>query len=434
MIKVAFYISNKAICKVDCGHLGDTNPGIGGTEFLILSTSYKLGIQYAESLQVLLLTEVDGIYPSGLNAITVGSKRFAIEFANKESVDILVLKYEESDFVNRIFDCSSKTKLVIWAHNIIPNHILREIFQKASIRVVVNVGREQLDLYRDSKAFLKSTYIYNSISIKPKNYYINHSVPFLFRKKEVTYLGSLIPVKGFHILAKVWPEIIKACPDAHLNVIGSGRVYNEDSKLGCYGIADESYEREFMPYLVDSEGNILSSVTFWGKLGEEKNDILGRTKVGVPNPSGLSETFCLSAVEMELYQCRIVTKKYVGFLDTVPRCAGTLIENESNLAAAIIQELQIDQYDFSSTYDYVFSLFDENVIYNQWNDLFKGIVNNQSITHDSIISNTQYNYKNWREINRKVKSSLPGGYLFPTIDTLFVLLNKIFRCKFKQLY
>lgn len=64
----------------------------------------------------------------------------------------------------------------------------------------------------------------------------------------------------------------------------------------------------FMPHLLDEKGNILQSVTFWGKLGNEKYEILKRTKVGIANPGGY-ETFCISAVEMQLYGAKVVSCK-----------------------------------------------------------------------------------------------------------------------------
>ena len=38
----------------------------------------------------------------------------------------------------------------------------------------------------------------------------------------VTYIGSLVPTKGFHVLAAVWKTILKEVPDATLNVVGNG--------------------------------------------------------------------------------------------------------------------------------------------------------------------------------------------------------------------
>ena len=54
-----------------------------------------------------------------------------------------------------------------------------------------------------------------------------------------------------------------------------------------------------------------------GVLGEQKNEILLHTKVCIPNPSGVSEIFCISAIEVQFCGSIIKTIKYGGFVDTV---------------------------------------------------------------------------------------------------------------------
>ena len=51
----------------------------------------------------------------------------------------------------------------------------------------------------------------------------------------------------------IWPDVVKQVPDAQLYVIGSGKVYDENAKLGKYNIAEESYEKKFMSYLEQEE-------------------------------------------------------------------------------------------------------------------------------------------------------------------------------------
>ena len=89
----------------------------------------------------------------------------------------------------------------------------------------------------------------------------------------VTYVGSLVPAKGFHRLAQIWPEVISKVPNAELYVIGNGKVYDRNAKLGKYGISQSDYENQFMKYLTDDEGEILKSVHFCGIVGKEKRDI-----------------------------------------------------------------------------------------------------------------------------------------------------------------
>lgn len=427
----AFYLDNSHI-STNCSNFTQGNPGIGGTEYLFLTTSY--GLQKKDKIEengYLLLLKKEMPLPADMRYIVVGSKNAAISYCESNKIEQLVIKFENKDYTPNIFNkVSSSVKIIVWAHNVIPRHILNIIAQTKAISLIVNVGREQLDLYRDNKAFLKSTYIYNGIDIKPIKYYIDNSVPFEKRKQEVTYLGSLVYAKGFHILAKAWPEIIKACPNAHLNIIGSGTVYG-DKKLGRYGIAEENYENLFMPYLTDTNGAILPSVTFYGRMGTEKEKVLASTKVGVPNPLGHSETFCLSAVEMALWGARIVTRKYVGYLDTVPETAGILFEDEKDLARIVINELNLNRYNnYINSYNYFLLYFSHNHILRKWKEcLFCGTMYNQE-----PIKNKDYNYKYLREYNRILKSSLVGGYCLPTLDTYIRFYNLICKKRIPILY
>ena len=91
----------------------------------------------------------------------------------------------------------------------------------------------------DDDVITKTSYIYNMVDCKKLQI---RETKF---QKEVTYIGSLIREKGFHVLAKAWKDVLKEVPDAKLNVIGSGKLYNRGSQLGKYGIADKEYEESW---------------------------------------------------------------------------------------------------------------------------------------------------------------------------------------------
>lgn len=432
MTNIAFYLHNGLIKDIDCTSILEGNPGIGGTEYLFYLITYGLQVSSNSNLHVTLLTSHECILPKDANYQKVLNINGAFEYCINNNIEILVVNYDIKNLKPNIFKkVDKRLKIIIWTHNVISQDLLTVIAKTSSIKKIVNVGREQLDLYRDHLAFKKSTYIYNSLPIKDKKFYLKNSIPFSKRDKEVTYLGCIVPIKGFHILAKAWPIILKSVPEAHLNVIGTGNVYGNINKLGKYGIAEENYEKQFMPYLTNGNGEILPSVTFYGNLGNEKNKILAKTKIGVPNPSGLSETFCLSAVEMELYGCKIVTKRHIGFIDTVPKQCGTLYNNEQELANIIINELNEDSHDYDSCYQYIYDNFRIEKILADWEDLLLNI-NNLSPT--TPIVNKDYNYKRIREINRKIKSCIPFGYLLPTIDTYIKLCNTFLRTNIPILY
>lgn len=312
------------------------NPGMGGSEYLLLLLFYYLNLLYP-NLNCKLLTTDESMKEN--NMIYVKDEFDAIEKSKEIGTDefIFIPKKNDINFYNLLTE--KKINGIAWIHNYISCEIMDLLEKCEAIKRIVFVGKEQYDSYIDSKIINKSCYIYNMIS-DVKHDFIDPS------KKEniVTYIGSIIPAKGFHMLASVWKDIIKEVPDAKLQVIGSGRLYYNDMKLGKYNIADEKYEKRFIKYLIDKQGNVIDSVKFLGTMGKEKEEYIANTKVGVANPTGVSETFCLSAVEYKTYGIPIVTYKGYGLLDTIrDGVDGILIKNKRQLKKSIIKLLKDDE-------------------------------------------------------------------------------------------
>jgi glycosyltransferase involved in cell wall biosynthesis len=421
-MKIGFYIDNKNLSNLDISFLENGNPGIGGSEYMIISLINQLSKKH----KIVLFSHKKIIIKNTSNVIFTEIKNIFIH-ADKYSVDFLIIKYirDISIFEHRFNP--KNINFILWAHNIIPNYQLSILSKNNNLSALVCVSKEQQDLFRDNSIFYKSTYIFNGIH----NSQIESDLPFYNdRNNEVTYIGSLVPEKGFHVLAKAWPKVLKRVPDAKLNVIGSGRLYNKTSKLGSYKIADENYEKLFMPYLIDNRGEIIDSVKFWGILGKEKNNILKQTKVGIPNPSGFTETFCLSAVEMQLLGCHVITKKYVGLLDTVLSPSKLLSNTNRNLHNEIINALiSKNEYNISLIQKHLLNKFSFKIIIKEWENLFKKIQSNEHINDDFNFKNGSYNLKWLRELNRIVKKLIPFGQKLPEIDFYLLIIGKFFKIK-----
>jgi glycosyltransferase involved in cell wall biosynthesis len=143
--------------------------------------------------------------------------------------------------------------------------------------------------------------------------------------------------KGFHRLAKVWPEVINKFPDAQLEVIGSGKLYDRNQKLGKWGMATENYEQKFRAPLADDDGSPLDSITFHGLVSQAtKIDILQDTTVGVINPRG-TETFSVSAVEFQAAGTPVVSRAQGGVLDTVKHQETGLLHTSDQVMAENIK-------------------------------------------------------------------------------------------------
>ena len=277
------------------------------------------------------------------------------------------------------------------------------------------------DLYRDHRIFRKATYIYNCVPVGDSREYV-HSYPYESRSNAIVYVGSLVPFKGFHILAEAWPKIKTLVPDAKLFVIGTGKLYDRNSVLGKWQIAAANYEDRFMPYLL-KDGKLHPDVHFLGVMGEEKKNILIKARVGVPNPSGITETFCLSAVEMQMYGCRIATNDYPGYIDTVKN--GKLFNRNGNLADTVIGLLNSSDSHYEDAIAYFEKEFSYDVVCSKWEELLK----TGNIRYESKLKNPFYRLKWMKEFMRILKRIFPFLSRIPMLERIIMYIErKRFGC------
>lgn len=410
-MKIGFYLQNHRIRDVDCTEPMKGNPGIGGTEYMFIGIPYSLWNDPDNNHDVWLLANHIENLPASDKCIQVESDLKLGEVIEQNGFDAVVVRHsrENMEFVSKL---PPDVKVILWAHNFMERYDLSILAEDKRIACIVCVGNEQLQMYRDHSAFYKSVVIFNGY---PVSRFINNELkglmPFSQRKNEVTYLGALVKFKGFHILAAAWKRIVAEVPDAHLNVIGGRKLYDRNMKLGKYGIADESYEDTFMPYLIGDNGKILPSVTFHGVLGNEKSEIMGRTKVGVPNPSGAGETFCLSALELQLYGAVISTINYGGFKDTVYK-TGILYDNPDELAECIISQLRYKDNDYKQFAEFAGD-FDFGSVTKKWIILFDVLQHSGSLRH--VLKPQSSKGHRLEECNRLIKKILPFGKYLPTL-------------------
>lgn len=409
--KIAFYLNNRN--SIDCRTIAEGNPGLGGSEYLIILVPTLLSMRYND-IDVTLYTNYQGELPKELHSIPCDSFHdFASQCSlNKE--DYCVVSY--TSVQNEIIKTFSNLKFLIWCHNFVSWKNLDFYANQQNIVRIITVGREQLDLYRDHPAFNKSDYIFNTIPTESLKERMNNIKSLNARKNGVVYIGSLIECKGFLHIAKAWKKVLKAVPDASLYVIGRGNLYNEYAKLGPFKLAEEKFENKFIPCL-SYENRLLPSVIFLGVLGNEKFDVIKDCKVGVPNPGGLTETFGLTAIEMQAMGCIVTTIKCPGYLDTVYD-KSMLYGSPSQLADYIIRGLKAtDGVDLSKVFGFIESNFSYDTIIPQWHQLFTDCLTIGSSLHSVTeeLANSDYHFKQWKEAIRK-KRDLPIVRMIPSLE------------------
>lgn len=423
-MKIVFYLPNKNLKEVDCHNLEEGNPGIGGTEYIIQATVHYIHKLRPTGINIIVGVEDDTNISTSIHPIIkIDSIKELIEQTNP---DYVIFKYVDEVYQEARKAVSiSKTRLLPWTHNFVSRRNLTVLANDDKIARIICVSCEQLNMYRDHKAFLKSVYINNGM---PVTFLENDiaTIPSLDeRPHEVTYIGNIVDYKGFHLLAQAWPTVLKQIPDARLNVVGSGKLYDRTVQLGYYGIAEKNYEELFMPYLIDDKGEIIPSVKFWGVLGIEKNDVLKRTRVGVPNPSGISETFCITALEMQAMGTVVATINFGGFVNTVYH-TGVLYKHTNELAASIVAQMKKTENDLEGFYQFMKENFAFEKIAKDWIILFDDLRNNKFKSLPYVRRDDRL--LELREKNRRIKAALPCGYLLPTIDLYRSILRRLKLC------
>jgi glycosyltransferase involved in cell wall biosynthesis len=424
-IKVGFYIDSQPYSDVDLRFPELGNPGIGGTQFSEIFTAYYLNELYSSKLQIVLLVNSPALLPPKLETFCVVDVMDAATKSVREGCDLFIFcsKFLTLGLWRQLSEL--KIKVIARSDNFLSVEVLNWIASCPQIRRHVCVGQEQLDLYRDHRVFQKSIRIYNSIATA--RYQPNDDT---FKQgNTVVYIGSIIYPKGFHVLARVWPRILQQRPDAKLVVIGSGKLYERSQKLGQWGVAEESYEAKYIrPFLSDRDGNLMKSVYFAGLLGAEKDKILRNADVGVVNPTGETETFCISAVEIQACGTPVVSAAQGGLLDTiVHKQTGLLGLSDRELIRNILYLL--NEPDVSSRFgengiNFVTQNFDYQIIAKQWLKLIADVFNDTPLTPQAMKQNYFYNAKGLREVLRIVKGKVPIFQGIPALIEMKPLLKQ----------
>lgn len=421
-MKIGFFLRDNGLTGIDMRNPENGNPGIGGTEYCFAMVMKEL-ISECKDINVECYHYNNNILPVDCKDYIVKDSMEVITLAELHKLDCLVVSTQQSEeFYSKLEERNIPT--VLWAHCFILNNELKCVTKNASIKKVVFVGKEQYDTYVDHDIINKSTYIYNMF------YYNDRYNRIENYENNVTYIGSLTKEKGFHILASVWRNVIRKVPDTKLNVIGSGKLYNRNNKVGPYQIADEEYEKKFMKYLVDEDGKIIPSVNFLGIMGQEKVDIINNTSVGVINPSAISETFGISAVEMEACGVPIVTKGKYGLLDTVKRKkTGELFLTKYGFSRKLIKLLKNNELNAeygTNAQKFVIETFAPEIIVQRWHDLFVRVCNNQQEIYDKPTENFNNNYKWLRIFVRNIRFKLKIKWI-PAVVEIKPIIKKIIR-------
>jgi glycosyltransferase involved in cell wall biosynthesis len=200
---------------------------------------------------------------------------------------------------------------IFWLHNYI-SHTEQykfdiDIKEKRLDRIIC-VGKHHLSTLSHINNFNRCSYIYNSINL--------NLIPALIREKHhknIAFVGSVTEAKGLHNVLKIILELSKIRKDFKFFVFGSVSIYgNESIVLGKSGVAEESYEDNFLKkYLYKNNSDELHDfIVLKGGVG--RNELYNELE-GIDlclqdlNWSGSSETFGVGTLEEQALGIPVIT-------------------------------------------------------------------------------------------------------------------------------
>jgi glycosyltransferase involved in cell wall biosynthesis len=426
--KVALYLTNRGCEGVDLSSPEDGNPGIGGTQYNFLTLPYYY-TKYFDDVEFTFYAHITDTLPKEFEAVRAESASDAATKAKENECDIFVYRpTQDAEGFKFLIDLKDiKIKTIAWVHNT-PFKQLSRMARHPFLVRYINVSNEQYDMLRDHPIIYKSDVILNGFD--PKHYSPKKEV---IKEKTVVYMGSIVPGKGFHVLARVWKKVLEQVPDAKLEVIGTGQLYNRNSRLGKWGIADENYEAQFVPFLCDECGHLLKNITFHGVLGKEKIPIIQRALVGCPNPSGVTENCPGVAIEFQACGTAVVSGAFWGLLDTVDDGkTGLLGTSDRNLIDNIVFLLKNEKEARTlgqNGIEFITRKFDHQKICGFWHRVFLDSLRNENVSVLPLGQNLNFEYKMYSEKLRLLKVRYRVFNLIPS----YMFLRPYHR-KLKKLF
>jgi glycosyltransferase involved in cell wall biosynthesis len=307
--KVAFYMPSSNLNSKDFRQISRGNPGVGGTEFAMVLSALALANKGCE---VQIYSRSTLKLPEDIRTQKVLDFQAAIS-RSAEKGEILIYRptQGERDFVLSTEVLLVNARLIPWLQLDLKPQDLKKFADIKEVVAIACLGLSQRIKLRDNPIWKKSFVVPNPVVINGKS----KSTESESNSPQVVYLGALVPQKSFHVLADRWNRIKNKVPGATLHVIGSGNLYDTSAEMGMLGLATPEYERRIFRHLNPSD----DSVKFWGRVDSPstRENIIMNSKVGIVNPLGTTETFCISGVEIQALGIPVVTRRHGGLRDTI---------------------------------------------------------------------------------------------------------------------
>lgn len=421
-MKIGIWFPNRLIEELDYSRPEVDNPGISGTgiEIALLISMFP---NHSKRHELIQFTEVKSKIHSCTNII-LKDVYSAVEKASELSIDCFItVAVNDSKLFQTIN--TFKLKTIFWGHNYYYYDMCINIVENEYIIANVFCGRQVYDRYIDHEIIEKSTFIYNMLGeAKTKR---ESMLKMVTKNPNITYIGAIIPSKGFHVLAQQWQKILDRFPDATLNVVGSGNLYGGKSNLGVLGLAQSNYENTFNKYITDSNGKLIKSVILHGIVAQDKKtEIISNTTVGIINPTGRTENCPVSAIDFQSHGVPVVTKYVNGSVDILlNNKTGIFYLFEKNLHKKIFKLItnrsKNDTYGKEAIHFFK-NTFSTEVVLPRWEILFDELESKSTLEFIKPNSHFFNNFKFLRMVIRVIRFKLKIR-VFPSLIQIETIIK-----------
>lgn len=392
------------------------NPGIGGTEFTSIRFAFFLAEHMSDRQVCLVSNNPKFSIESNLKNLSLISVESISEFFEQYVIDkagIVVIspKHTLAQVKQKYLD-QSRSKIIAWSrHPYDTGYPLSDI----SFAACVCVGEYQ---YYSNKSILSPRWFIPHLFLLPPH--ISKNAIYPENKQDeirVVYLGALVEAKGFHFIAEQWKKLKYIYPSIKLHVIGSAEIYGLATGLNELIPTQNCYAERILSS-IDYDDILDGRVIFHGKLGVEKFDIINNAHIGIINPTGNSESFCSSAVEILSCGIPLVASRDFGMYETMKFFPELALRKPEEIVGKIqyILEDRDRYYELCSRALVVGKFFDNQnaVIIARWARLINQVANNNvegSVSPPGKLAYGRY-YINCMNVRIWLARFFPGyGYL-----------------------
>jgi glycosyltransferase involved in cell wall biosynthesis len=404
------------------------NPGIGGTDFTSIRLAFFLA-EYLPDKQVFLVTNNAGFSieseKKNLSLISVGSiNEFFEEYVIGNAGIVLISPKYTLAQVKRNYLYESRSNIIAWSR-----HPYDTGYPLSDIKFAACVCVGEYQFYSNKSLSSPLWFIPHLFLLPPQ---INRNIVFPENKQNelrIVYLGALVKAKGFHFIAEQWRKIKSIYPNVRLHVIGSAETYGFHMDLHELIPTHKDYAEQILAS-VDCQDILDGRVVFHGNLGDEKFDIIKNSHIGIINPTGNSESFCTSAVEILSCGIPLVSSRDFGMYETMKYFPELSLKRPEDIVGKIQYVLgDRDRYnELCSRSLFVGKYFDSqnSVIMARWVRLINQVTNKNVEGSVSPLGRLEYGsyYVNYINLRIWLSRFFPGYKYLRFIKRTFI---KLFR-------